>query len=195
MHLKILKSFEVQLSTGVTILVRSAQESDAPRIINYFKEILADSKVMLSQAHELNSTIEEYGNWIRNSNNSPSRLILLAVYGIDIIGMIDFENGKRERNSHAGIFGMSVQKHWRGKGIGKALLTSLLDWAEASDTIEKVCLSVFANNYIALNLYEKFGFEKEGIRPRSYKIAPGEYIDEIMMYKLMKDYRDNHSPI
>lgn len=184
----ILKPFEVKLSTGEIVLLRSPEESDASVIIKYFKEVLAASKVMLSQAHEINSTIKEYSNWIKKSNDSPNRLILLAVHDIDVIGMIDFENGKKERNSHTGMFGMSVQKAWRGKGIGKILLTSLLNWAEENDNIEKVCLSIFANNYIALNLYEKFGFVKEGIRPRSYKIASGEYIDEIMMYKFVTNF-------
>jgi putative acetyltransferase len=44
-------------------------------------------------------------------------------------------------------------------------------------------LSVFFDNEKAIKLYEKFGFEKEGII-RKGAIRNGEYVDEIMMSRI-----------
>ena len=76
---------------------------------------------MLSQEHEISPTIEGNISWIKNSSDSPNKLILLAIHNSNIIGMIDFKNGHRERNSHTGNFAMSVQKHWRRQGLDFSL--------------------------------------------------------------------------
>jgi N-acetylglutamate synthase len=49
------------------------------------------------------------------------------------------------------------EKH-RGKGLGRALLTSLLGWA-ADQTVDRAFLQVDVANATALALYRSLGFE------------------------------------
>src|SRR4030042_1954750 len=44
---------------------------------------------------------------------------------------------------------------------GKALMQSVVKWAKENQTIEKLALSVFADNMLAIRLYEKLGFLTE----------------------------------
>jgi RimJ/RimL family protein N-acetyltransferase len=66
------------------------------------------------------------------------------------------------------------------------MLQTLLDWAAATPTIEKVCLRCFAGNSRALSLYRRFGFAEEGRRPRAFKLGAERYDDEVLMYRFVK---------
>jgi ribosomal protein S18 acetylase RimI-like enzyme len=74
----------------------------------------------------------------------------------------------------------------RRRGIGRALLHRAVDWARQVG-VRKLELHVFPWNEPALQLYESFGFEREGLRvghyargdedvdaiPMAYRIAAG----------------------
>jgi RimJ/RimL family protein N-acetyltransferase len=55
--------------------------------------------------------------------------------------------------------------------VGTALLQALLEWAESSPVIEKVCLDVFATNEPAIRLYKNLGFIEEA-GPGISSVAP-----------------------
>lgn len=76
------------------------------------------------------------------------------------------------------ITNIVVRKSERKKGIGKLLLDKLI---EMSKSIGKECISLEVNekNEIAIKLYEKFGFERVGLRKKYYN---GEN-DAIIMTK------------
>jgi ribosomal-protein-alanine N-acetyltransferase len=68
--------------------------------------------------------------------------------------------------------------HW-GHGVGAALLTALL--TEAADRgCTSVYLEVRADNERAQKLYERFGFERIGVRKRYYQPSG---VDAIVMNK------------
>ncbi len=52
--------------------------------------------------------------------------------------------------------------------------------------IEKVTLAVFSNNQRAITAYERCRFQEEGRCPRDMKLAPGEYLDSVLMYRFVK---------
>ncbi|MNW68838.1 Acetyltransferase (GNAT) family protein [compost metagenome] len=53
--------------------------------------------------------------------------------------------------------------------MGSLLIEHLLSWSEAHD-IRKINLKVVENNIRAVKLYERFGFEMEGIQKNEIKI-------------------------
>jgi ribosomal-protein-alanine N-acetyltransferase len=62
---------------------------------------------------------------------------------------------------------LALHPEYRGRGLGELLLTHLID---VSYTIgaKWVTLEVRKSNYIAQNLYRKYGFREAGIRVRYY---------------------------
>ena len=66
------------------------------------------------------------------------------------------------------------------------MLEALLEWAEANPLIEKIGLSVFSSNADAFRLYRRLGFAEEGRRAKAIRLAPGEYVDEVLMAKFVK---------
>ena len=66
------------------------------------------------------------------------------------------------------IMNIVTKKNYRKQGIGNLLLNRII--LEAKDkNIKKVNLEVNENNIIAIHLYEKFGFNKDGERKNYYQ--------------------------
>ena len=76
--------------------------------------------------------------------------------------------------------GMLVARDLRGRGIGQALVSALLDWARTT-AAHKVTLEVWPHNAAALALYRNAGFVEEGRLRRHYRRANGELWDSIPM--------------
>ena len=77
-------------------------------------------------------------------------------------------------------FGMAVAAERRGQGIGRALLTTAVDWARQRGA-HKVSLQMWPHNAAAQALYEKFGFTVEGRLVRHYPRKNGELWDAVIM--------------
>ena len=85
---------------------------------------------------------------------------------------------------HIGDIFIVVRKAYWNKGLGRILLEEGIAWAEGSNLLRKLDLSVQIRNERAIHLYQTLGFEIEGLRKRGvYK--EGEYLDVYLMGKLI----------
>ncbi|MBD9561921.1 GNAT family N-acetyltransferase [Pseudomonas sp. PDM09] len=110
---------------------------------------------------------------------------LVALHQGSVIGNIGLEQFSRIRRSHAGSFGMGVAVAWQGKGVGSKLLAAALDVADNWMNLQRVELSVYADNEAAIGLYQKFGFETEGLF-RDYAVRDGRLVDTLSMARLRR---------
>lgn len=65
------------------------------------------------------------------------------------------------------ITNIVTKKSERKKGIGNLLLEKIIEISKETEK-EFISLEVNEKNIIAINLYEKFGFEKVGLRKKYY---------------------------
>lgn len=110
---------------------------------------------------------------------------LVALHQGTVIGHMGLEQFTRVRRSHAGSFGMGVLPAWQGKGVGSKLLATALDIADNWMNLQRVELSVYADNEAAIGLYRKFGFETEGLF-RDYAVRDGRLVDTLSMARLRR---------
>jgi putative acetyltransferase len=109
---------------------------------------------------------------------------LVAVVDEVVVGMIGLQTFPNQpRRKHAGTFGITVRDDWQGKGVGTELLRAALDMADNWLNLTRMELEVYADNELAIHLYERFGFEREG-RLRQHAFRNGEYVDSIAMARL-----------
>jgi putative acetyltransferase len=109
---------------------------------------------------------------------------LVAVVADKVVGHLGIDTfPNKPRRRHAGTFGISVHDDWQGKGIGGALMKACVDMADKWLNLERLELEVYADNEVAISLYERFGFEREGIL-RKHAFRDGVYVDSIMMARL-----------
>lgn len=100
-----------------------------------------------------------------------------------VIGAAGLHVEPNPRMRHVGGVGLFVHKDYQNAGVGTALLKTLLDLADNWLMLVRVELTVFADNERAIHLYEKLGFEKEGLK-RMTTVRDGKYADEYMMARL-----------
>jgi putative acetyltransferase len=79
-----------------------------------------------------------------------------------------------------------VHVDYQGRGVGSALMAAAIDLAENWLNISRIELEVYPDNAPALALYEKFGFEREGIL-RDFAFRDGQYVDSILMARLRSE--------
>ena len=87
------------------------------------------------------------------------------------------------RMRHVGGVALMIHADYQNAGVGTALLKTLLDLADNWLMLVRVELTVFADNERAIHLYEKLGFEKEGLK-RMTTIRDGKYADEYVMARI-----------
>lgn len=100
-----------------------------------------------------------------------------------LIGIAGLNVKKNPRMSHCADLGICVDKSCRGRGVGSALMEQVLDLADNWLRLVRVELTVDFDNERAIHLYEKYGFEREGVQ-RKACVRDGEYIDLIMMSRI-----------
>ncbi len=77
------------------------------------------------------------------------------------------------------ITNVAVAPEHRGQGYSKTLITDMIKYAKEKG-FQHMTLEVRVSNSVAIALYEKFGFESVGVRPKYY-VDTGE--DALVMWK------------
>ncbi|MFE4812655.1 GNAT family N-acetyltransferase [Peribacillus simplex] len=166
-------------------IIRNGELADAEAVLDVQNSVISEGEYFIAVSEEFNKTPEQQRDWIRRLLENERETIIVAEINGEVIGWIGFQSENRKRMSHKGSFGMMIRKDYRGKGIGKELIKALLEWAEANPFIEKVSLGVFSTNQRAISLYKKMGFVEEGRKIKEFKLSEREYVDDIIMYKMV----------
>ena len=166
-------------------IIRTGELEDAEAVLDVQNSVISEGEYFIALSEEFNKTPEQQRDWIRRLLENERETIFVAEINGEVIGWIGFQSENRKRMSHKGSFGMMIRKNYRGKGIGKELIKALLEWAEANPFIEKVSLGVFSTNQRAISLYKKMGFVEEGRKIKEFKMSEREYVDDIIMYKMV----------
>jgi RimJ/RimL family protein N-acetyltransferase len=119
-------------------------------------------------------------------NIRDGRPHFVALDGERVIGWCDVSSLQRDIYAHAGVLGMGIVDGYRGQGIGEVLLRVTLDAAKARG-LTRVELTVREHNLRAKRLYEKTGFQFEGVKRRGVRVD-GQYEDLICMALLFDEF-------
>lgn len=180
-----MKPEQYSLSNNLVFEIREADANDASGLLKYIEEISGESEMNSFSPGEFDITEEKEKEILRICKESPNKLYLIAAIEGKIVGSLSISGSTRNRIRHVGEFGMSVSKeHW-GKGIGRALLCTLLKWSKDEGNLKKVNLRVRTDNNRAIDLYLKNGFEVEGRIRRDFCVD-AIYYDHYCMGKILE---------
>ena len=176
----------LRLSTGESIVVRAACLDDAATVLAHGRAVIEEDEFNVTSSEEYSFTEDQERDWVEQYASDPAKLFIIAESARQMIGMLFLETKSRKKISHVATLHMSVNKDWRDRGVGTALLQSAIEWAHSHPVIEKLGLAVFSSNTRAIGLYRKMGFVEEGRRLREVKFASGQYVDDILMHRFVK---------
>ena len=112
-------------------------------------------------------------------------LNIVAVSATDdtLIGHLALRRETRVHLHHTANVGIAVDEAWQGRGVGTALMRAMIETADDWLGILRITLRVFTDNAPAIALYEKMGFEREGLL-RAECFRDGVYVDAYIMARL-----------
>ena len=130
-------------------------------MISYREANAFDLQVFVSLDKELFPYSPWSASQYKEEFSAPTRHFVVAVdESQDIIGYAGvFAPGQAE----ADILTVGVVPEHRGKGIAKALMVLITDWAKAQGSIAMM-LEVKIDNPEAIGLYESLGYSKLNVR-------------------------------
>jgi len=160
------------------IVVRGAEPSDAAGLVALMAEVSLEPDGWLLQTDGGRSVVEER-RYLRVVRRHPDAAVYVAEVGDRIVGRLSIARDPHPASSHVADLGLMVAAEQRRRGIGRRLLEQAVGWATASG-VTKLELHVFPWNEPAIELYEGFGFLREGYRVRHY-VRAGEEVDAILM--------------
>ena len=106
----------------------------------------------------------------------------VAIENDTVVGWCDVTRKDRHVNAHVGVLGMGIRRAWRGQGVGRNLIEATVEAASAIGLV-RIELHVHDDNAAAIALYQRAGFEQEGLQ-RKAALIDGRYIDVMMMARL-----------
>ncbi|MGG0177458.1 N-acetyltransferase family protein [Gottfriedia acidiceleris] len=136
-------------------------------------------------------SLEEYESKSieQHTNNFPKTFDNFIIGAFDkgvLVGVAGFYQKRSEKMKHKGtIWGMYVTPDYRGKGVGKKVLSQAIQDAMEIEEILQIELAVISSNQSAKRLYEAVGFDSFGTEKRALFVN-GEFYDEDHMVKIIK---------
>lgn len=166
----------------MAVVIERAARSDAAAILEYLRAVGKETDNLTFGAEGLPLTAAQEEAYIAQLEGSSDGIMLLAKENGAIIGDASLSRLPRRMN-HRGDLGLAVRREYWNKGIGSRLLTEIIKFAE-ENCFEAIELQVRSDNFAAIHLYEKFGFEKIGAHPAFFKIGNDDIPFDFMYLKI-----------
>lgn len=141
--------------------IDEAREDDIPAITVILNHAAAHTA---ASWHEYPKTEAEMAEWFAARNKHHA--VLAARDGSGLVGYASYgpfraPSGYRLTAEHS----LYVRENARGRGIGKALLTALIDKARAQG-LHVLIGGIDSENSLSIALHKAFGFEETGRLPQ-----------------------------
>ncbi len=139
-------------------MIRLISEEDLDQVVLLEKELFGDDSW-------------DKETFVEQINNNPYASIYIFEDNHKIVGYVDlwiaYEN--------ADLANIGVSKQYQGKGIGSQLM-EFCERIVNQNKCENYSLEVRVSNLKAIHLYEKFGFQKVGVRKNYYANGENAYL-------------------
>ncbi len=163
-------------------------DEEAIELVRNWRNSKKVSQYMFTN-HHINK--EEHQRWIEKLKTSDTGKAWVIKYDGKPIGLVQLSNiDYINKTTEWGFY--IADDSVRGKGIGATSLYKLIEFIFDEMKFEKMRTMVLENNPVALELYKKFGFKKEG--ELEEKLERNEKQIDVLLMSLHKDEWENVKP-
>lgn len=161
------------------VKIRDAVPSDAAAIATIYTQGIVDRIATLETEER---PPEERLQWL--AARGPRHPVLVAELDGTVVGWGSLNQfNSRKAYDFVADFSVYIERDWRGKGVGSALLRALIARAKELG-YHKLVLAVFPWNAGGMALYQKCGFRTVGIY-KEQGLLDGKWVDTIIMEKIL----------
>jgi putative acetyltransferase len=162
----------------VTWTIREARPDDAAALVALAADISAEPEGWLISTDGWRGVGEER-RYLKALRRYPHAAVFVVLDDDALVGRLSLARDVHPASAHVADLGLMVAVSHRRRGIGRALLDQAVVWSRRVG-VRKLELHVFPWNQPAIQLYESYGFEREGYRKRHY-LRDDEELDAILM--------------
>jgi L-amino acid N-acyltransferase YncA len=159
--------------------VRPAVDADASAICEIYNQGIEDRLATLETDLR---TPDERRQWLKSRGARHPVIVAEADGRVVAWGSLNQFN-PREAYRHVADLSIYVERSHRGKGVGRVVLSRVVDLARELG-YHKLVLSAFPFNAAGMALYERLGFRTVGIY-KEQGLLDGRWVDTIVMEKLL----------
>jgi len=156
---------------------REVQEEDLERLNEIVNKPQVCRFLVLKRPVSMESTREFYEKRKDSRDKWYSILVDGEVAGAVLLKL----NKKDSKQAHVGSFGIDIDEEYWGQGVGSKAMEFIIEKARENG-VQRFETEYIRGNSRAGNLYRKYGFQKEGVREKSFKVEE-EYCDSIQLVK------------
>jgi phosphinothricin acetyltransferase len=161
------------------VSTRPATSDDAAAICTIYNQGIEDRIATLETEPR---PPEERRQWM--GARAARHPVVVAVTGGQVVGWGSL-NAFNPRPAYDNVVDLSVyvERGWRGRGVGRALLQHLLPLARTLG-YHKMVLATFPFNEAGVALYQKVGFRPVGVYREQGRLD-GRWVDVLIMERLL----------
>jgi RimJ/RimL family protein N-acetyltransferase len=166
-------------------IIRAATKEDAEAFKALRLRALKNNPEAFGSSYEERSKqdIDFFRRRIPEENSD--NLLLFVEKDSNLVGMMGFVRVDSLKSNHkAFIWGVYIDSEARGNGLGRKMMTQIMNHARHIEGLRQVQLGVATNNTAALKLYQSFAFTIWGTEPEALKVGDEFYDEYYMLYQL-----------
>jgi L-amino acid N-acyltransferase YncA len=161
------------------VSIRPATAADADAICTIYNQGIEDRIATLET--ELRTPAERRQWLAARASRHP---VVTAVTDGQVVGWASLNSfNPRPAYDHVVDLSVYVERAWRGRGVGRALLEHVLGLAR-SHGYHKMVLATFPYNEAGLTLYRRMGFTPVGVYHEQGQLD-GRWVDVLIMERLL----------
>lgn len=141
------------------IEVREVTVKDAKNLLEFCNQVGSETDNLSYGSEGMGLSVAEEEKILAKFQNAKTCHFLLAEENGQIVGTCNCRSFRKKRLSHRAEIGIAVKKAYWNKGIGRKLLTRLIDLSRQSG-LKILSLEVRTDNKGAIHLYESLGFSR-----------------------------------
>jgi len=168
--------FVLRLADGERVLARAATPDDAPALNDVFRTVVREGGFVWE---EYPFTVDDDRRRLLEGMAPGEALVVMAEAGGRPVGAIRgarFRRGEFPKCRHVLWISTIILPGYRGRGLGRVLVSALLCWAEQNG-YRRAYAVTYADNRASQGMFHALGFCDEGVL-RSSLFLHGRYIDD-----------------
>ena len=168
----------VRLKDGRTVFLRTYRAGDEDQLVSLYASLSPETLRWSLPPYD-RAKIDRF------TSNPDSSIILLAWFENRAVGHLQiFQQTYSPRLRGLGELIIYLHQDFQKIGLGTAMMRVAIELAKKK-SLHRLALSVIADNRSAIKLYEKVGFQHEGVRREDYLGEDGKYHDVVEMGLLL----------
>jgi RimJ/RimL family protein N-acetyltransferase len=164
---------------GHKVVLRPVTPADARAMVDLIHTVAQEGVYFIVEPENVRTEVAQRES-LEKVDPANECFFVAEVDGV-VAGFVDAKRGASAKERHVATLGIALAPAYRSLGIGPKLMAALEDWARQVG-VHKLSLGVFGTNDRARRMYERMGYEVEGIQRRHFLIQ-GQYVDDFLMAK------------